>query len=73
MSFHRGLAVKCDRSHLTPFDPFTHPNVSLDRLKRTVLEQQMNIRLVFLENVRLIAGDFQVIEDGLRGIDTSDR
>lgn len=58
---------------LDPYDDFTHPNRALDLLKRTVLEQQQGIRLVFLENDRLLAGDFQIIDDALRGVDTSSR
>lgn len=56
---------------IDPRDPFTHPDEALDRLKRIVLEQQQRIRLVFIENVRLIAGDFEVIEQALKGIDES--
>lgn len=56
---------------LDPYSPFTHPNASLDLLKRDVLEKQQGIRLVFLEDSRLESGDFQLIEDGLKGIDTS--
>lgn len=58
---------------LDPYDPFTHPNASLDLLKRTVLMQQMQIQLIWLENARLEAGDYQMIEDALRGVDTSAR
>jgi hypothetical protein len=58
---------------LDPYDTFTHPDASLDLLKREVLEKQQGIRLVWLENARLEAGDYQIIEDGLRGVDTSGR
>ena len=58
---------------IDPFSDFTHPNPSLDLLKRTVLEQQQNMRLVFIEDARLEAGDFEVIEQALRGIDESSR
>lgn len=56
-----------------PYSEFTHPDRSLDILKRTVLLQQQRILLIWLEDARLVAGDFDVIEAGLRGVDQSGR
>lgn len=58
---------------LDPYDPFTHPNASLDLLKRTVLMDQQKIQLIWLENARLEAGDYELIEQALRGVDESAR
>lgn len=58
---------------LDPISAFTHPNPTLDLLKRTVLWQQQRIALIWLDDERLIAGDFTVIDDALRGVDQSSR
>ena len=64
----RGLTIALD-----PISPFTHPNRALDILKRAVLGQQLHITLIWLEDARLVAGDFELIELALRGVDSSYR
>jgi hypothetical protein len=48
------------------------PGKSFDLLKRAVLGRE-GIDLIWLEDTRLVAGDFQLIDDALRGIDSSQR
>jgi hypothetical protein len=69
----QGAGVALRDIAIDPYDNFTHPNPALDLLKRTVLMDQQSILLIWLENDRLVAGDFQIIDDALRGIDTSAR
>lgn len=57
---------------LDPYSEFTHPDRALDLLKRAVLGRE-GIDLIWLEDTRLVAGDTQIIDDALRGIDSSQR
>lgn len=58
---------------IDPYNTWTHPSPDLDFFKRETLATQANIELIWILTDRLEAGDFEVIEQALRGADESPR
>lgn len=55
-----------------PITPFTHPDPSMDRLKRAALAVN-GYQLIWIDGATLEASPFDVLEKALRGVDISSR
>ena len=56
---------------IDPRNNFTHPDASLDVFKRATLGAQAGVQLVWIDTGRLEGGEYDLVEQALRGQDVS--